>query len=204
MSPKGGFGGFTPQRIEQARTKSFGRLDDTRDIVPPWTLRFDGLYEPRFTDRGIATYGFVAYHGDERVHAAKGLVLGPGEGGSANPDVPSRPRRIADAAVAEFAALVHALSWLVERPRAPTCAVRVEGDNRLAIETVAGRWDLTSARLLPLRDLARDLVAKLGGADLAKIPREANAEADALSREAYHEAMAAHPEWRARPAAKRL
>lgn len=99
--------------------------------MPPWTLRFDGLYEPRYGDRGIGTYGFVAYHGDEKVHAQKGLV----------------------------AAMIHALTWLAEGPRAPSCPVVVEGDN------------LTSARLLPLRDLARGLVERLGGATLTKISR---------------------------------
>ena len=149
--------------------------------MPDWLLRFDGLFEPRFQERGIATYGFVVTHGDERVGDGKGLFLGPGEGGSAN--------------VAEFGALVHGLSFLEERKR-DECALRIEGDSRLVIETVAGRWNLTSERLLPLRDMARGILARIPGPKtLVKIGREANAEPDRLTREAYHEAADAHPDW---------
>lgn len=165
--------------------------------MPEWVLHFDGLYEPRFSARGIATYGWQARHGARVVGKDKGLVLGPGEGASAN--------------VAEFGALLHGLQWLAANKR-DGCPLVIRGDNKLAIETVAGRWNLTSARLLPLRDMARDLVAQLGGATageaedqaarplprgvtLEKVSREENAEADRLSREAYHEATAAHPEW---------
>ncbi|HWH08877.1 MAG TPA: ribonuclease HI family protein [Candidatus Thermoplasmatota archaeon] len=148
--------------------------------MPEWVLHFDGLYEPRYSDRGIATYGWQARHGDEVVAEDKGLVMGPGEGASAN--------------VAEFGALLHGLQWLAANKR-DACPLVVRGDNKLAIETVAGRWNLSSARLLPLRDMARDLVARLGDVRLEKVGREENAEADRLSREAYHEAAAAHPEW---------
>lgn len=148
--------------------------------MPEWVLHFDGLYEPRTRARGIATFGWQARHGERVVAEDKGLLLGPGEGGSAN--------------VAEFGALLHGLQWLAESKR-DGCPLVVRGDSRLAIETVAGRWNLTSERLLPLRDMARDLVRRLGGAQLEKVSREANAEADRLSREAYHEAAAAHPAW---------
>ena len=74
----------------------------------------------------------------------------------------------------------------------------VTGDNRLAIETVAGRWDLHSEKLLPLRDRAQALVAALGGLEnvkLTKVSREENAAPDALTRQAYQEAKLEHPEW---------
>lgn len=50
---------------------------------------------------------------------------------------------------------------------------------------------------MPLRDAARRLLVEIGpeSVTLAKVPREQNAEADRLTREAYHEATAAHPEW---------
>ena len=145
-----------------------------------WVLHFDGLYEPRHSLRGIATYGWQARHGARVVAEDKGLVMGPDEGATAH--------------VAEFGALLHGLQWLAAHKR-DGCPLVLRGDSRLAIETVAGRWNLTSERLLPLRDLARDLVIQLGGAKLEKVSREDNAEADRLSREAYHEAAAAHPEW---------
>lgn len=154
--------------------------------VARWMLHFDGLYEPRYTDRGIATYGVVVRHGAKRVHEGHGVVVGPGMGGNAN--------------VAEFGALLHGLTWLVQNARddVRACGLDVEGDNKLAIETVAGRWDLHSEPLLPLRDRARDLVLELGGGanvTLTKVSRERNAEADALTRHAYHEAKLEHPEW---------
>ena len=151
-----------------------------------WLLRFDGLYEPRFTDHGVATYGYVVEHKGRRHHDGHGIVVGPGQGGNA--------------AVAEFGALIHGLTWLAdhEAEAVRRDGLAVEGDNKLVIETVAGRWDLRSAPLLPLRDRARALVEVLGGlgnVTLAKVSRERNVDADALTRLAYHEAKLEHPEW---------
>ena len=154
--------------------------------MPRWMLRFDGLYEPRYTDHGIATYGIVIDHGAKRMHEGHGIVVGPGQGGDAN--------------VAEFGALIHGLTWLADNhaKQVKECGLDVEGDNKLAIETVAGRWNLHDEKLLPLRDRALDLVAKLGGpakVTLTKVSRERNAEPDALTRLAYREAKEAHPDW---------
>lgn len=151
-----------------------------------WLLRFDGLYEPRYTTYGVATYGYTVDHGRKRVQEGHGIVVGPGEGGSAN--------------VAEFGAMIHGLTWLAENAKEEVrgCGLAVEGDNRLSIETVAGRWNLRSERLLPLRDRAIVLVEELGGranVALTKISRERNAEPDALTRLAYKEAKEAYPDW---------
>ena len=151
-----------------------------------WLLRFDGLYEPRYTQHGVATYGYVVEHGGERTHKGHGVVAGPGEGGSAN--------------VAEFGALLHGLTWLAETQAdaVRACGLDVEGDSRLVIETVAGRWTLASPRLRPLLERVQDLVGRLGGPDgmtFTKVSRERNADADALTRLAYHEAKLQHPEW---------
>lgn len=165
--------------------------------MPPWILHFDGLFEPRYKPYGIATYGFVLRHGAAKVHEGHGLVAGPGEGGSAN--------------VAEFGALLAGLLTLKDLDLGE-CPVEVRGDNRLAVETVAGRWKLSSEVLLPFRDRAQEIVRELGGVlpapdgrqatldargkvTLTKVSREENAEADALSRLAYHEYKVAHPGW---------
>ena len=145
-----------------------------------WVLHFDGLYEPRYRKDGVATYGFVVTHAGEVVHEEKGLVAPPGTVASAN--------------VAEFGALIQGLTWLRARDLGG-CPLHVRGDSRLVVETVAGRWKLSSEVLLPLRDLARRLVAELGPASIEKVAREENAEADRLSREAYRELVRAHPEW---------
>jgi ribonuclease HI len=153
-----------------------------------WLLHFDGLFEPRYQARGIATYGFTVDHEGVRVGSGKGLLLGPGEGGSAN--------------VAEFGALLHGLTFVEDR-KENDCPLVVRGDSRLAIETVAGRWNLSSERLLPLRDLARSILARIPGPKtFEKVSREQNAEVDALTRAAYHEAAAAHPAWGLGPYAK--
>jgi ribonuclease HI len=181
--------------------------------VPDWTLAFDGLYEPRYSTRGVATYGFVVQHGDDVAHEQGGLVAEPGPLASANPDAadaassPHWP----NAAVAEFGALIEGLTWLRDhaRERDAACAVRVIGDSRLVIETVAGRWALHSERLLPLHALAQRLAREVGVASYEKVPRERNARADRLSRDAYHALVAEHPEWGLRrgadgPRAQRL
>lgn len=155
--------------------------------VAEWVLHVDGLYEPRYRPDGVATYGFVVTHGGEVVHEEKGLVAPPGELASSN--------------VAEFGALIQGLTWLRERDLGG-CPLVVRGDSRLVVETVAGRWKLSSEvllLLLPLRDVARRLVAEIGGegcvVTLEKVPREQIAEADRLSREAYHELVREHPGW---------
>lgn len=153
-----------------------------------WLLRFDGLFEPRYQERGIATYGFVVEHDGERVGEGKGLLFGPGEGASAN--------------VAEFGALIHGLAFVRDRKEDDERLV-VRGDSRLAIETVAGRWDLSSEKLLPLRDMAKRLLREIPGEKvLEKVSREENAEPDRLTRGAYHAAAAEHPEWGLGPHAK--
>lgn len=148
-----------------------------------WVLHFDGLYEPRYSDRGIATYGFQVTHEDAVVAEDKGLVTGPGG-------------PLATANVAEFGALIQGLAWLRDhRTEIGECPIVVRGDNRLSIETTAGRWKLSSETLLPLRDAARALAGELGITRFEKVSREENAEADRLSREAYRELTDAHPEW---------
>ena len=146
-----------------------------------WILHFDGLYEPRYTDRGIATYGFQVTHDGQVVGEGKGLVTGPGG-------------PLATANVAEFGALIQGLAWLRDH-KVGGCPIVVRGDNRLAIETTAGRWKLSSETLIPLRDAARGLAAELRVSTFEKVTREENAEADRLSVEAYRELTAAHPEW---------
>lgn len=146
-----------------------------------WVLWFDGLCEPRGSEGRIATFGFQAVHDGGVVGEGQGLVAGPGG-------------PLATAHVAEFGALIQALAWAREHKRDDEPLV-VRGDSRLAIETTAGRWNLSSPTLLPLRDAAQALAREVGVARFEKVSREANAEADRLSREAYHALAAAHPEW---------
>lgn len=142
-----------------------------------WVLRFDGLCEPRGSPDRLATYGFRVEHDGRVLAEESGHVAGPGG-------------PLATAHVAEYAALVAGLAWVRDHKR-DACPVHVRGDSRLAIETAAGRWRLASPRLLPLRDAAQALAREVGVEDWRKVPREENAHADRLSREAYH--ALAHP-----------
>lgn len=144
-------------------------------------LRFDGLFEPRYTSYGFATYGFIVEHEGKLVHEGKGVVAPPGAGASAN--------------VAEFGALILGLLW-VRKSAFAQCPLRIEGDSRLVVETVKGTWRLTSERLLPYREIARELLGGLNVDSIVKIPRAANAEPDRLTREAYREALQDNPEWK--------
>lgn len=149
--------------------------------VGEWVVHFDGLCEP-MNPGGVSTYGVAAWHEGARVHEEHGLAAEPGPDSTSN--------------VAEFVALIRALAWLeAQRGTVGACPVVVRGDSRLAVETVAGRWNLKSERLLPFHALARDLLSRAGAPRLEHVPRDQNQEADRLSRLAYHEAMAAHPEW---------
>jgi ribonuclease HI len=79
--------------------------------------------------------------------------------------------------VAEYRALIAGLE--AARPFAAR-AVQVRADSKLVIEQVAGRWRVKQSHLRPLCERARDLLAEYEDVDLAHVPREQNAEADAL------------------------
>jgi ribonuclease HI len=141
-----------------------------------WVMHFDGLCQPR-NPGGVAAYGYQIHHDGKLVHEGSGLAAPPG------PDATNN--------VAEFTALVEGLRWL--RAHGATAPI-VRGDSQLVIETLHGRWKLTSPRLKPLHDEAKGLIAELH-ARLGWVPREENAEADRLSRVGYADAVRAHPEW---------
>lgn len=148
--------------------------------MAPWLLHFDGLYEPRYSDHGYATFGFLVVHGGATLHEAHGLVAGPGGVASAN--------------VAEFGALIEGLTWARDHAaQRGECPLRVRGDSRLVVETVGGRWHLHSDRLLPLHALAVRLADEAGAASFEKVRRDdpLQQRADALSRVAYHEVRTA-------------
>ena len=79
--------------------------------------------------------------------------------------------------VAEYRALIAGL-----RAAEPFGArvARVRADSKLVIEQLSGRWKVKADHLRPLLREARELLARYDEVDLQHVPREENADADAL------------------------
>ena len=58
--------------------------------------------------------------------------------------------------------------------------MRVRADSKLVIEQLSGRWKVKADHLRPLLREARELLARYDEVDLQHVPREENADADAL------------------------
>jgi ribonuclease HI len=79
--------------------------------------------------------------------------------------------------VAEYRAVIAALEAASAfRAR----AVRVRADSMLVIEQLNGGWKVKQAHLKPLHARARELLDAYDDVDLLHVPRDQNAEADAL------------------------
>jgi len=135
-------------------------------------LYFDGLCEPH-NPGGIATYGWQLL--DDR-----GQVIEEGAG------VEARGRGATNN-VAEWSALEHGLRAAAAlRPE----RLEIRGDSKLVINQLTGSWRMHAAHLRPY--LVRCLELLRGCNWQARwIPREQNEAADALSRAAYAQALAA-------------
>ncbi|RLE88709.1 MAG: ribonuclease H [Thermoprotei archaeon] len=146
---------------------SFGGVKASKggDII---VVYFDGACEP-INPGGVATYGFVIYRGDRRLHKGSG-VAAVGEGATNN--------------VAEYTALIRALEWLVEHGYVEGKLV-VRGDSQLAIRQLSGLYAVRSPRIRPLYGQVVRLLRNFKQVKFEWIPRNLNWEADALSREAF-------------------
>ena len=140
-------------------------------------LNFDGLCEP-VNPGGVATYGFVVKRGSEVVCEGRGLV----GAGMLGDDVTNN--------VAEYTALIKALECLKERGLEGE-KVLIRGDSQLVIKQLKGEYKVRSSRIKPLYEKVRKLL-KSFDYELEWVPRELNAEADALSREAFKEFVEKH------------
>jgi ribonuclease HI len=94
--------------------------------------------------------------------------------------------------VAEYAGAIAGLRALLDLEDLEAAEVR--GDSQLVVRHLTGEWYCRAANLVPLHrealDLARRLEAGGCAVTLRWIPREENAEADELSKQAYAEARA--------------
>lgn len=126
----------------------------------------DGLCEPSNPD-GFACWGMVVLNPDGTItHEERGFV-GQGAGMSNN--------------IAEYHALIRALQWCV---RQGASHPSLQSDSQLIVNQVHGTWQCRKEHLKPLCAEAQKLLTQIQGT-LTWIPREENAQADKLSREAY-------------------
>jgi ribonuclease HI len=70
----------------------------------------------------------------------------------------------------------------------------VRGDSQLVIRQLNGEYAVKSPRIAPLYARVKELLRFFHNVKLEWVPRELNAEADALSRAAYEEFLREHPE----------
>lgn len=124
---------------------------------------------------GVGTYGFAVRQGDK-------LLVRQGD---RVPDLPGRPM---DAEVAEAFGLVVLLEWLADHPGPP---VRIECASKAVALNARGEWNAEAPALRVLQDKARSLLP--ADARVLHMGRAKVAEADALARLAYVDAMRNDP-----------
>ena len=124
---------------------------------------------------GVGTYGFAVRAGDRLLVRDGGRV----------PDLPGRPM---DEDVAEAFGLVMLLEWLRANPGG---SVRVGCVSKAVALNARGEWEAEGPALKALQDKARSLLP--ADARVLHLGRSRCAEADALARLAYVEAMRQDP-----------
>jgi len=148
-----------------------------------WTLNFDGAAEP-INPGGIPTYGYVLKKAGLVMKVGKGLAAEPGSSQATNN-------------VAEYTACLMGLEVL-KGVVAKGDRVEVRGDSQLAIRQLKGEYAVNAPTIAPLYQKAKlkihDLEMNGIKVDLLWIPREENAEADQLSKDAILDAKKADPE----------
>lgn len=83
--------------------------------------------------------------------------------------------------VAEYEAAVAGLGLALAMG---ATSATLHGDSQLVLRQLAGEYKVSAAALRPLHAQARALMAEIGRVRLEWVPRERNAEADALSKQA--------------------
>lgn len=149
-----------------------GQIDDDASIVTYKSQNLqiwaDGLCEPR-NPGGWACWGWFAERDGQRIGEGRGC-LGHGAGMTSN--------------VAEYHAALEALRWAAAQGLR---GVTLHMDSQLVVNQASGAWQCKAAHLWPLLAELRSLMAVVG-ARLDWIPRERNARADQLSRNAWADA----------------
>ena len=79
---------------------------------------------------------------------------------------------------AEYSALIALLKQAIDLD---VKELQIHGDSQLVVNQVAGKWEVHSDGLRPLRDTAQDLMRRIPKVELKWVRRDKNKEADALS-----------------------
>ena len=129
----------------------------------------DGACEP-VNPGGTATWGFVLFHGEDRILYDSGVV-GSGPAMSNN--------------VAEYTAVVKALEAIQGLQAPHGSRVLLRGDSRLWVRQLSGHWRVLGGLYVPAYKEARRRLKALRRQGIEVrcewIPRSENAEADALT-----------------------
>lgn len=136
-------------------------------------VRFDGACDPP-RGGGVATFGFVV-SGAGLYHEDCGLAVRPHVLHATNN-------------VAEYVAAIRALEWL--NGQGYQGAVELVGDSQLVIRQMKGEYEVRAEHLKAYHHHLSQLAARFERVEYEWVPRESNARADALSKQALREAMA--------------
>lgn len=137
------------------------------------TIQFDGSCEPN-NPGGVATAGFLILE-NGIVIASEAKFVRRGTGATNN--------------LAEWSALGFALRWLLDHRSCAGDELILQGDSKLVVEQIAGRWKCNKDHLQKLKQRCLVLLAEIKPISWKSewIPREQNSAADALSQRAYVE-----------------
>ena len=138
------------------------------------TVFCDGSCEPN--PGGIAAFGWAVYDGEEKVHEFCSVAC-TGEGATNN--------------IAEYGAVVSVLNWLLTNGYAGRRVI-IHSDSELLVCQLAGKYKVRAPNLIPLHRQALELAARFREVVFKWVPREKNAEADALSQKARQGALLGH------------
>lgn len=134
-------------------------------------VHFDGACEPA-RGGGVATFGYVV-EGVGLHHEESGLAVRPYSPHATNN-------------VAEYVAAIRALEWLLRHGFAGE--VVLSGDSQLLVRQMHGEYAVRADHLKAYHEHLRQLAARFRRAEFRWVPREENARADALTKQALAEA----------------
>ena len=137
----------------------------------------DGLCEPAYgggpqNPGGVATNGYRIIRDDGTLLAEDAGVIGEGTGMTN--------------IVAEYEALAQLLSYLVKMNMTRE-VVEIRSDNKMLVNQMKGEWKVHGGAYIPYYEKAKPLSSQFPRISYTWIPRDSNADADALTRRAYEE-----------------
>lgn len=153
-------------------------------IEDPFIIYCDGFCEPN--PGGVATYGWIAKRGDEKIHSHCDTAC-------SGPD--------ANSSIAEYRAVISALEWLLESNYSDQMVV-IRSDSQQIVYQIKGSYKVRPQELIPLYEMVILLIKHFKGLEFEWIPREQNKEADKLAFKAYRGTLSARRCFRKRKALK--